>query len=338
MEDIKYTIEAMMGPSNRTLSNTHLRELEKLEEPYGHGKILRSSDQTKHKANQKKQGNQVESKESWTVEEELRMLIVHQEYQNRWSCLSQALKRRSNNSIKNRFYSIFRKIKNKIRKGDFTYASHPELLEAIYITSLMQQYFVKPRPVEEQNGKRGKDFIYSLLKDIRLGEIVKYREDLQKHIGSENSLEELWQEVVNKNSNVNQDMAIPKNVTLNLFSYITEPPIYEKSICTLPPPHEVQHPTTLTNEEKEFIRFQAFRNKESASAGTHFPCQMMNSPLYSPMALSTGLHHKHPAELLQAKRGYEGFTDFTEKNCQQIRGFPIQTGNTNTFNILLCQN
>ena len=61
-----------------------------------------------------------DSKEPWTEKEELEMLKAHKKYQNKWSEMAQALNGRSNNSIKNRFYSIFRKVKNKILRKDYT--------------------------------------------------------------------------------------------------------------------------------------------------------------------------------------------------------------------------
>ena len=73
------------------------------------------------------------AKEPWTEQEELNMIIAHKRYKNRWSEMAEFLKGRSNNTIKNKFYSVFRKIKGKIQKNDYTYESKLELLEIYYI-------------------------------------------------------------------------------------------------------------------------------------------------------------------------------------------------------------
>lgn len=49
------------------------------------------------------------SRHPWSEREEFEMLIAYRKYQNRWSNVSQSLNGRDNNTIKNRFYSIFRK-------------------------------------------------------------------------------------------------------------------------------------------------------------------------------------------------------------------------------------
>lgn len=131
------------------------------------------------------------------------MFIAHQKYQNRWSDVAQALGGRSNNLIKNRFYSIFRKIKNKIKRGDFTYESKLELMEVFYMINLMEKYFARPQPLKERGNKRGKDFIYSLLNGLQLEEIINYKLELLKFNIKERTLEELWSDITKSNISSN---------------------------------------------------------------------------------------------------------------------------------------
>jgi hypothetical protein len=109
-----------------------------------------------------------DSKKLWTEEEELKMLVVHQ---NKWSSMTLELPGRSNNSIKNCLYSIFRKVKNKVVKHDVSHDSKIELLEILYMIFLMEVYFASSPPIPKQAGKRGKDFTFSLLKGLHPNDI-----------------------------------------------------------------------------------------------------------------------------------------------------------------------
>ena len=243
------------------------------------------------------------------------MLIAHQRHQNKWSDVAQDLKGRSNNTIKNRFYSIFRKVKNKIKRRDLTYGSKLELLEMFYMISLMERYFTHPQPITEQKGKRGKDFIYSLLRSLRLEDVINYKTDLQKMGGKETSLEELWLELANQGTQI----TVPKPVVsgtdaagdmpIDLIS-ISEVPVGERAHYILPPPHTVSHPEGLTPDEKDFIHYQVFQNREPCSAGAylHQPQPMMMSPpVYRTVPFSAGKSRFAPATTR-----FEGFSDYTD--------------------------
>lgn len=255
------------------------------------------------------------SKQPWTDQEELEMLIAHQKHQNKWSDVSQALHGRSNNTVKNRFYSVFRKVKNKIKRRELNYGSKLELLEIFYMISLMEFYFTHPQPATEQKGKRGKDFIYSLLRTLRLEDVLKYKLDLQKQGSKETTLEELWLELASQDANAKngvQDPKIGEVKSMGLFSYISEPPSNERSHYVLPMPHVNPRPERLTPDEKDFIQSQVFRNSEPFSAGTYF-CQpmMMSPPTYRPAPFSAG----RPRFVAPMPR-YEAFSDFTEGAIQ----------------------
>eukprot|EP00826_Nyctotherus_ovalis_P054168 TRINITY_DN7082_c0_g1_i8.p1 TRINITY_DN7082_c0_g1~~TRINITY_DN7082_c0_g1_i8.p1 ORF type:complete len:454 (+),score=79.25 TRINITY_DN7082_c0_g1_i8:46-1362(+) len=135
--------------------------------------------------------SKTESKDPWTNYEELNMIIAHNKYKNRWSEISIALKGRNNNTIKNKFYSVFRRIKGKIQKSDYSYESKLELLEIYYIISLIEHYLENPIQNPKMKGKRGKDFIYTLVHNLTLDSVKAYKESVQQIAKSEGTMDEL---------------------------------------------------------------------------------------------------------------------------------------------------
>lgn len=138
-----------------------------------------------------------ETKEPWSTREEVRMLIAHNRYKNKWSEMGAVLKGRTNNTIKNKFYSIFRRVKGKILKADYAYSSKLELLEICYVVSLIEQYLaiqpLNPKP----KGKRGKDFIFSLVHNLTPNAVRNFKEQVQKLANSRCNLDELFNELIN---------------------------------------------------------------------------------------------------------------------------------------------
>eukprot|EP01022_Parablepharisma_sp_SALTPOND_P001275 TRINITY_DN105977_c0_g1_i1.p1 TRINITY_DN105977_c0_g1~~TRINITY_DN105977_c0_g1_i1.p1 ORF type:complete len:416 (+),score=15.56 TRINITY_DN105977_c0_g1_i1:1115-2362(+) len=132
------------------------------------------------------------AKRAWTEQDELSMIIAHKKYKNRWADISESLKGRSNNTIKNKFYSVFRKIRGKIIKCDCSYVSKLELLEIHYIVSLIEQYLAHPMLVPKPKGKRGKDFIYSLIHNLNEKMVADYKAKMQELTKSEGTMEELF--------------------------------------------------------------------------------------------------------------------------------------------------
>jgi len=133
-----------------------------------------------------------DSKKPWNEEEELRLILAHKQYKNRWADVAEAMKGRSGNNIKNKFYSIFRKVKGKIAKNDYSYTSQLELLEIRYMSTLMLHYFAHPIVRVKTKGKRGKDFIYSLICNLSLDSVNNYTKCLSDMTKAKGSLEELF--------------------------------------------------------------------------------------------------------------------------------------------------
>jgi len=139
--------------------------------------------------------NQPDSKKSWTEQEELEMIVLHKHCDNKWESISTLLKGRNNNSVKNKFYSIFRKMKNKVQRLETGFNSRIELLEILYMMALMETHLQNPSPPILQKGRRGKDFLYTLLPGLTLEDIKNFREELAKKNGKEPKLSEVWSEL-----------------------------------------------------------------------------------------------------------------------------------------------
>jgi hypothetical protein len=57
-------------------------------------------------------------KGDWSKEEDLRLFILFSKYSSSWSKLTKHFKGRTENSIKNRYYSTIRKIKADFKKNN----------------------------------------------------------------------------------------------------------------------------------------------------------------------------------------------------------------------------
>jgi hypothetical protein len=317
MEDIKSDYEPMHTHSSANLPFEIINRTKP--------KVSQSKSPKQRRPREKREVIREDLKDPWTEKEELEMLITHQKHQNKWSNIAQELKGRTNNSIKNRFYSIFRKIKNKIRKVDFDYTSRFEMIEASYIISLMKQYLVSQQQNSEPTGKRGKDFIYSLLRGLCAEEVKSYELNLQTILDKKTTLEELWVEMNDQNFDSRQAEEL-QNIQIpsasNLCKRISNPIPYDKSIYNLPPLHEINHSSYLTTEEKEFFKRQIFQNKEPASANSP-QCSMVNCSLQSPNAYSVNLS--------QEKAHFKGLSDLISINCPSKT---LNIGRDSAFQVL----
>lgn len=140
--------------------------------------------------------------------------------------------------------------------------------------SLIEHCFSHPLTISEQRKKRGKNYLYSLLKYIKADGVVKYKSELKKLSGKEVTIEDLWQEIENKNKPLNVNKTKEEVNSEQLLPYINESFRYDKCGCTLPSPHKFITAEKPTNEEKNFIQFQVFQNKEAYSAGSYLPMSM----------------------------------------------------------------
>eukprot|EP00826_Nyctotherus_ovalis_P037311 TRINITY_DN3395_c0_g1_i3.p1 TRINITY_DN3395_c0_g1~~TRINITY_DN3395_c0_g1_i3.p1 ORF type:complete len:202 (-),score=27.51 TRINITY_DN3395_c0_g1_i3:458-1063(-) len=102
----------------------------------------------------------------WSRQEEATLLLAHMDYGNRWCDVTAYFKGRHNNMIKNRFYSILRKVKNKVHISDYSYQDELELIEMHYLTIVMMNYIRSPIPKEDYKRKRRTDFMHTVVSSI----------------------------------------------------------------------------------------------------------------------------------------------------------------------------
>ncbi len=234
----------------------------------------------------------------WSKQEEALLVLSHMKYKNRWCDIANALKGRHNNMIKNRFYSIFRKVKNKVRNNDFTYRTKLELFEMYYMITVMEDYVANPLPVDEPKRKRGKDFMYTLIKDVDLKLLGEFKATLAKRSPLKAPLEQCLQDVINAAA-ANPRKAVTATIQLPTGSRAETqpamtPPLEEAmqvgktpascpSVRTdkfvLPEPHTYTFKEPLTADEKDFIIKYAFGPKKPIPAGVVCPQAHYATPL-----------------------------------------------------------
>ena len=140
--------------------------------------------------------NQEESTNRWSEANEAMLIFYHMKYKNKWVDICNKMKSSDTNLIKNHFYSVFRKVRRKIKHGDMSYGSELELLEIYYIISLMEESMAKPLPVGKPKPKRGKDFIYTLMSDINPASISVYKAEFIEKNPLKDSIGSLLNKVI----------------------------------------------------------------------------------------------------------------------------------------------
>jgi hypothetical protein len=136
----------------------------------------------------------------WAHEEEAALILAHMKYQNRWVEIASLLNRRDNCMIKNKFYSIFRRVKNKVKHRDYTCHSKLELYEIYYMVSVMEDYMRNPYPLPDITKKRNKDFMFNLVKDIEEKSVAQYKADLVAKFPLNGTLASLLKELIGEGS------------------------------------------------------------------------------------------------------------------------------------------
>lgn len=213
---------------------------------------------------------------SWSKWEEAMLIKAHMDYRNRWCDIALRFKGRHNNMIKNRFYSILRKIKNKIRNNDFNAQDQLELLEMYYMTSLMISYIRNPRPIEDHRRKRGKDFMHTLVNDLSVITLDSYRCDLESCYPLKESLEIELQKIIEVEENKSKDTPntnsiysklLPDVQTSSSELLITVEQILEFCIGSknkaliLPVPQSYSCKEPFTLDEKQSVIEEVFHRK-----------------------------------------------------------------------------
>lgn len=136
----------------------------------------------------------------WTEKEEAELLFAHSKHKNSWANISNALHGKSNNSIKNRFYTIFRKVKNKVKKADFSFTSKYEVLQIHYMISVMEAYASTIKSAEGSNEMAGKDFVYKLMLQINSKSLDNYSTKFRQITKAYGTMQTLFHEILNLNN------------------------------------------------------------------------------------------------------------------------------------------
>jgi hypothetical protein len=268
------------------------------------------------------------AKEPWTDQEELNLILAHKEHKNRWSDVAEALKGRTNNNIKNRFYSIFRKVKAKILKDDFSYLSLLELLEMHYMLSLIEKYLSHPNPNSRLKGKRGKDFIYSLIHNLDMNTVQEYHTKLSEITQSEGTMNELFDKlsaspIFQQNNPVEEIKQVVEEKKLEKNEPIEEPTTGKNQSDQFIVPHLALNMLRHSNKTEETFHF---RSPNFSCLGSKPKEELLNdtSPLFghnigspplmfSPTCLSAGPAAAAAsfAASFSNKHLSEGFTEFS---------------------------
>lgn len=217
-----------------------------------------------------------DSKKFWSMRDELELLIVHKHCGNRWSAAAEMLKGRCNNSIKNRFYSIFRKVISKVKRMEVNVSCQIELLEVLYILSIMEVHAANPSSLIPSKKKRGTDFISTLMQSVSERDLSKYKTMITSTYGSQATLEAVWQIVAHPLEQAQFFLSQSIRKMIEMYEAIRtaqrrkDSGVLERAV-KLPEIDFGAARGELSREEKEFIVGQAFRrtapdNPEAAKA------------------------------------------------------------------------
>ncbi len=211
----------------------------------------------------------------WSPFEEAVLISQHLKHKNSWCSIAEHLRGRNNNAIKNRFYSIFRRVKNRVRSCDLVHSSSLDLVETYYIISVMEESLTKPLTEGSNRRKRGADFLYTLIKDIDAAKLAAYKAQLNKLHPLTKSLEEAAQGVqMELGTVVEANKKVPAAITPGLadtnattispyedmprLGCDLQPKPVARHVIALPQPTGFSAKRKLTEEEKSFVHQQVF--------------------------------------------------------------------------------
>lgn len=222
--------------------------------------------------------SQESAKEPWTDKEEFFLLLAHSKQKNHWANIAESLKGRNNGSTKNRFYSIFRRVKNQIVKSNFDYSSKLELLQVLYIISVIEYYFEHPLDINAPKRRRGIDFAYTLISNLTTGQIKEFKEKLLEKSKHEGTLEELFKEIENSYKTTESVDGSDKN------NVPTKPNLHHQTKPIVFPDNMLQNAKQINN--CEFLSSAKENFPEISPLFEHM--EPDKTPIFSPTSLSAG--------------------------------------------------
>ena len=264
----------------------------------------------------------------WAKQEEATLIMSHMKYKNRWCDIVGTLKGRHNNMIKNRFYSIFRKVKNKIKNSDFSYTSKLELIEMYYMLSVMEEYGSNPPPPEEPKRKRGKDFMYTLIEDLDFTQLSRYKVLLGKKCPLKVPLGHLLNEILHPStqpperavSQINMAFAEPMDLEERCCRSSTPGTCPAKvGLMTLPQPKSFFSKEPLTPDEKDFVKQQVFSFSNAKTATSSPPLTMVSPGPMIPVQVAQQVTYQG-ATPMQMEGYYSSGAGGVNSNFHALKG------------------
>lgn len=170
-------------------------------------------------------------KNPWSEREEAELLLAHHRFKSSWPDISNALGGRSVSSIKNRLYLIFKKVRNKIKKGDCSHSSKSEILKIHYVLFVMKGYLGKAAGPEFLVQMAGKDFICKLFRLVTPEVLDAYTIGFQEKTASYGTMQELFEQIIIESEPAKIEIpeeTVEEEAQLNFTT--PEPPIPTESL------------------------------------------------------------------------------------------------------------
>ncbi len=209
-------------------------------------------------------------KQSWNDRERYLLLVAHQKYKNRWSEVARMLRKQSSNLIKNRFYTLFRKIRNRIKNNDLITTSPLDLLEIYYVLTLIEQYHAT-LPEKTTVEYAEKNYAHKLVQQIDKDKVADYKAKVLELHKGEGTMAELFEKYatvyITKQPETVEENIITKSVPeckeIDFADNENEEEVKIK--ITLPSPNTFSNSDVMTDEEKDAFWKSAFLSKEPKS-------------------------------------------------------------------------
>ena len=259
-------------------------------------------------------------KQLWGDRERFYIIAAHQKHKNKWAEIAKEIHLQGRNVIKNRFYTLFRKICNKIKNMELEITSELDLLEVHYVILLIDEFYSE----KDQE----KNYIHKLVDRMDKTKIMSYKEkffELYANKGTIDDLfkkcEEMYGKLDHKNPKLNIEAneiaidcnkiplecnEIPMDILEDKKSAIEPMECNEVDLrkceekfkikITLPPPKEFNNSDWMTTEEKDEFWKSAFVDK---SNGSKSALDLYKSP-YSMSSESPDFNQAHSAGMIEA--------------------------------------
>lgn len=196
----------------------------------------------------------------WSNRERYLLLIAHKQHKNRWSEIARMLHKTSRNLIKNRFYTLFRKIRNRVKNNDIYINSPLDLLEIYYVLQLVEEYFNMPAT----NIAEEKNYAHKLVQRMDKQKVTDYFNRVTALYSNKGTINDLFKECGQLYAEDLGSIAVESEAMECNQIAIDENE--EEAKITLPFPKDFNKERMISNEEKNDFWMCAFHNKEAKSA------------------------------------------------------------------------